>query len=120
MYQCTKDIGYTAYSILNSSNSRYLDSEEPNLNYVRLITQIKDEKDKIILSTKTKLKAEKLVKKLNDELMNDSRTSITHWSIKVQFTNEEGIQPVNFNNDEQGIPTYTYSVPYIKECNNIT
>lgn len=99
--------------------NNYLDSEDPNLNYVRLITQIKDEKDKIILSTRTKLKAEKLVKKLNDELMNDSRTSITHWSIKVQFINEEGIQPVNIYNDEQGIPTYTYSVPYIKECNNI-
>lgn len=99
--------------------NNYLDSEEPNLNYVRLITQIKDEKDKIILSTKTKLKAEKLVNKLNAELMNDSRTSITHWSIRVQFTNDEGIQPVNFNNDEQGIPTYTYSVPYIKECDNI-
>lgn len=99
--------------------NNYLDSEDPNLNYVRLITQIKDEKDKIILSTRTKLKAEKLVNKLNAELMNDSRTSITHWSIKVQFTNEEGIQPVNIYNDEQGIPTYTYSVPYIKECNNI-
>ena len=24
MYQCAKDIGYTAYSILNSSNSRYI------------------------------------------------------------------------------------------------
>lgn len=99
--------------------NNYLDSEDPNLNYVRLITQIKDEKDKITLSPKTKLKAEKLVNKLNDELMNDSRTSITRWSIKVQFINEEGIQPVNIYNDEQGIPTYTYSVPYIKECNNI-
>ena len=99
--------------------NNYLDSEDPNLNYVRLITQIKDEKDKIILSTRTKLKAEKLVNKLNAELMNDSKTFITHWSIKVQFINEEGIQPVNIYNDEQGIPTYTYSVPYIKECNNI-
>lgn len=99
--------------------NNYLDSEEPNLNFVRLITQVKDEKDKIMLSTRIRLKAEKLVNKLNAKLMNDSRTSITHWSVKVQFRDEEGIQPVNFNNDEQGIPTYTYSVPYIRECDNV-
>lgn len=99
--------------------SNYLDSEDPNLNFVRLITQVKDEKDKIMLSTRTKLKAEKLVNKLNAELMNDSRTSITHWSVKVQFRDEEGIQPVNFINDKQGIPTYTYGVPYIRECDNV-
>lgn len=99
--------------------SNYLDSEDPNLNFVRLITQVKDEKDKIMLSTRTKLKAEKLVNKLNAELMNDSRTSITHWSVKVLFRDEEGIQPVNFINDKQGIPTYTYGVLYIRECDNV-
>lgn len=99
--------------------NNYLDSDDPNLNFVRLITQVKDEKDKIMLSTRTKLKAEKLVNKLNAELMNDSRTSITHRSVKVQFRDEEGIQPVNLINDKQGIPTYTYGVPYIRECDNV-
>ena len=98
--------------------NNYLDSDEPNLNFVRLITQIKDENNKIILSAKTRLKAEQLEKKLNDELMSDSRTVTTHWSENIRFTNKKGIQPMNYTVDEHGIPTYTYSIHYIKECEN--
>ena len=96
----------------------YLQSDEPNVNYVRLITQIKDDKNQIRLSPKTRLLAERLEKKLNEDLLNDPRTVTTHWSIGVQFIDEEGIAPVVLKINEKGAPTYTYSIPYIRECDN--
>lgn len=45
---------------------KYLESEEPNLNYVRLIVQAKNVADKFVLSAKTRLKAERLERKLNE------------------------------------------------------
>lgn len=96
----------------------YLKSDNPNVNYVRLITQIKDDKNNIKLSPKTRLHAERLEKELNDEMLNDPRTVTTHWSIGVQFIDEEGIAPVSLKINEKGVPTYTYSIPYIMECDN--
>ena len=98
---------------------KYMQSDDPNVNYVRLITQIKDDKSQIKLSPKTRLFAEKLEKKLNDDLLNDPRTVTTHWSVGVQFLDEEGIKPVGLKIDEKGVPTYTYSIPYIRKCDNI-
>lgn len=96
----------------------YLQSDAPNVNYVRLITQIKDDKNNIKLSPKTRLLAERLEKKLNEDLLNDPRTVTTHWSVGVQFIDEEGIAPVVLKINEKGVPTYTYSIPYIRECDN--
>ena len=96
----------------------YLQSNNPNVNYVRLITQIKDDKNNIKLSLKTRLLAEKLEKKLNEEMLSDPRTVTTHWSVGIQFIDEEGIAPVVLKINEKGAPTYTYSIPYIRECDN--
>lgn len=98
--------------------NEYLDSERPNLNYVRLITQIKNDKNKIVLSPKTRLKAKRLADKLNKDLLNDPKTSKTRWSVNVRFSIKEGIPPLEIGADEQGVPTHTYSVPYIKACDN--
>ena len=97
----------------------YLQSDDPNVNYVRLITQIKDDKNQIRLSPKTRLLAERLEKKLNEDLLNDPRTVTTHWSFGVQFIDEEGIAPVVLKINEKGAPTYTYSIPYIRKCDNM-
>lgn len=43
----------------------------PNVNYVRLITLIKDDGDKIRVSPKTRLLAERLEKKLNEDMLSD-------------------------------------------------
>lgn len=96
----------------------YLDSEKPNLNYVRLITQIKNDKNKIVLSPKTKLKAKRLEDRLNKELLEDPNSYKTRYSVSLRFTEKEGIPPLEIGIDEQGIPTHTYSVSYIKECDN--
>ena len=97
----------------------YLQSDEPNLNYVRLITQIKDDKNNIKLSPKTRLLAERLEKKLNEDLLNDPRTVTTHWSLGVQFIDEEGRLPIELCIDERGNPTYIYSIPCIRNQNNV-
>lgn len=96
----------------------YLQGDNPNVNYVRLITQIKDDKNNIKISPKTRLLAKRLEKKLNEDLLNDPRTVTTHRSIGIQFLDEEGIAPVELKINEKGVPTYTYSIPYIRECDN--
>ena len=63
----------------------YLQSDNPNVNYVRLISQIRDNDDKIRISPKTKLLAERLEKKLNEEMLSDPNTVRTHWTIGVQL-----------------------------------
>ena len=97
----------------------YLQSDDPNVNYVRLITQIKDDKNQIRISPKTRLLAEKLEKKLNEDLLNDPRTVTTHWSLGVQFIDEEGRLPIELCIDERGNPTYIYSIPCIRNQNNV-
>lgn len=98
--------------------NKYLDSERPNLNYVRLITQVKNDKNKITLSPRTRLKAKRIVDKLNKDLLNDPKASKTRWSVNVRFSLKEGIPPLEIGTDEQGISTHTYSVSYIKACDN--
>lgn len=98
--------------------SRYLESDSPNLNYVRLICQNKDEQKNLILSLLIKVKANKLAEKLNDELMNDERTVIVEQKVGIEFSNIEGIKPCSFKM-ENDIPKYTYSVRFIKQCDNV-
>ena len=97
----------------------YLQSENPNVNYVRLIIQTKDDKNQIKLSPKTRLLAEQLERKLNSELLNDSRTSTVHWSIGVQFVDKENIEPVGFRINGKGDRSFIYSIPYIRKCDNV-
>lgn len=96
----------------------YLQSNDPNVNYVRLIIQIKNNKDQIRISPKTRLLAEKLEKKLNEEMLSDPRTVTKHWSTEVQFVDDDVLSPKEFKINTEGIPTYTYSIPYIRICDN--
>lgn len=101
-------------AIINS----YLDSKDPNLNYVRLIYQNKDDKNGLILDPQTRVKAERLAQKLNDELMSDNRTVKIPHKLAVAFSDENGIAPVDYR-IEEGCPTYLYSVKHIRSCNSI-
>ena len=96
----------------------YLQSDNLNVNYVRLIVQIKNNKDQIRISPKTRLLAEKLEKKLNEEMLSDPRTVKKHWSTEVQFVDNDVLSPKEFKINTEGIPTYTYSIPYIRICDN--
>ncbi len=103
----------------------YLDSVSPNLNYVRLIEQAKNIANKFTIGVKTRLKAKRVAEKLNDEFINDSRTSIINTSIKIEFSNQDDIPPVAFEDDDQGNFAWKYSIKHllsfdyrgqIKEC----
>ncbi len=97
---------------------KYLNSDDPNLNYVRLITQVKDDKSTLMLSPKTKLMANELSERLNRELMSNPRTYKISSSLCVQSVEGECIEPVSFsqNNNEN---VYTYSTDYIRKCDDM-
>lgn len=96
----------------------YLESKDANLNYVRLITQVKDLKNNLILSPRIKSKADKLSKKLNKELMSNPRTSLLKQSMLIQFIDDENVEPVSISQNKNDT-IYTYSQNFINKCNDI-
>lgn len=96
--------------------SDYLDSDDVNLNYVRLICQSKNV-DGFKLSPRVRYKAKKLESKLNDDIINDPDAIITESKVSIKFSDAEGIPIVSYSL-ENGIPSYTYSLNYIKESTN--
>ena len=96
--------------------SDYLDSDDVNLNYVRLICQSKNV-DGFKLSPRVRYKAKKLESKLNDDIINDPDAIITESKVSIKFSDVEGIPIVSYSL-ENGIPSYTYSLNYIKESTN--
>ncbi|MBP1594166.1 MAG: hypothetical protein H6Q12_1184 [Bacteroidetes bacterium] len=93
----------------------FLEGDDHNLNYVRLVTQVKNSAQ-FSLSPKTRLKAERLEKKLNDELLKDHRTSIIHTQEGLQLV--EDAKPLDIEYDAEGFPIFKYSIPYIQSCDN--
>lgn len=99
--------------------NNYLDCNEPNINYVKLIPQVKNSNDGIKLSPQTRLKAEKLASKINDDFWKNNPGAASHWSTDIYFTDEaEQALEVSFDDSCNNIK-YTYSVKYIEGCNNI-
>jgi hypothetical protein len=96
--------------------SDYLDSNEVNINYVRLICQSRDV-DGFILSPKIRYKSKKLEKKLNDEIINNPNVIVTETKSAISFSSTENI-PVVSCSFENGYPSYIYSLNYIKESTN--
>lgn len=97
---------------------RYLDSEDPNLNYVRLIVQTKNIDAKFVLSPKTRLKAERLERKLNDELMRDPRTCLAESRIAVSFTDFDNSKIWDYS-FENGGAYFKYNKRIIKTSSTI-
>lgn len=98
--------------------NNYLDCDNPNLNYVRLICQNKDDSNSLVLSPIIKVKANKLAEKLNDELLKDDKSVIVKKSIEIEFSNLEGLPHFCYKK-ENGHPKHVYSVRFIEQCNNI-
>lgn len=99
-------------TIINS----YLDSEDPNINYVRLICQNKDDKNGLTLNTQTRVKAEHLARRLNDEMMSDSRTIKIPRKYIVIFSDKSDMPKKNYIIEDDCL-TFEYSVEYIHSCN---
>ncbi len=93
--------------------TKYLDSEIANLNYVRLIEHAADIKNEFTLSHATKLKAKRLAKKLNDQILTSNSSNIIDSSIAISFSYEDDIQPVSW--EMEGLKTFIkYSAKHIE------
>ncbi len=78
-------------SIINS----YLDSADPNLNYVRLIENSRDTNE-FKLNPKTRLKAKKKSQELNDKVLQNGHT----WNVGVGVTfNKDQKEPFKFKTE---------------------
>lgn len=90
---------------------KYLDSLIPNLNYVRLIENSKDSAE-LKLSPKLKLKAKRLSKKLNNEIIEKGHS----WSIRVQVgISKDQKEPVTYNN-KNNLLEVVYSETILNNC----
>ena len=56
----------------------FLNQNNPNLNYVRLVMQIKDKANQIVLTPKTRLLAQDVEKRLNEQLLNKANATATN------------------------------------------
>ncbi len=93
--------------------SAYLDSEDSNLNYVRLAQKSK-KSNELRLSDKTKYKAKKKAEEQNNEIIEKGHT----WNIRVQGgLSKDQDEPVIFKN-EKGLIEATYSEKYLDKIEN--
>ncbi|SDC91590.1 hypothetical protein [Halanaerobium congolense] len=91
--------------------SSYIESPNPNLNYLRLITNIQSNEDRIKISPKMIKKAKEKVKEQEEKLFDDN--SGIQTEIAVVFSeNQDGAVDVNFENN--GIHA-EYSLQWIKD-----
>ncbi len=96
-------------SIINS----YLDLDDSNLNYIRLVEKSKDSNE-LRLSGKTRYKAKKKAEEYNKEILEKGHT----WSIRVQGgLSKDQNEPVIFKN-ENGLVDATYSEKYLDVIEN--
>ena len=87
--------------IINS----YIDSEDPNLNYLRLIANIQSSKDKIELSPKTLLKAKRKVEDNERLLFNENTGMVIETTVSFSKTQKEEVTLIA--NGDSTIATYS-------------
>lgn len=73
--------------IINS----YIDSENPNLNYLRLITNIQSSKEKIEISAKTLLKAKRKAENLENQLFHKNSGMLMKTIVSFSGTQNEEV-----------------------------
>ncbi|WP_313305417.1 hypothetical protein [Empedobacter sp.] len=90
---------------------RYIDSDRPNLNYIRLIENSKDS-PQLNLSPKVRLKARKISQKLNNEIIQEGFS----WTFRVQVViNKDQKEPVIYKNSNNLLEV-VYSESYLNNC----
>jgi len=91
--------------------SNYLDSEEPNLNYVRLIANIQSSKDKIEVSPKLSLKAKRKAEELEKQYFVENSGMPIETSVSFSKSQNEEVKLIY---EGQTIAA-TYSTKWIEE-----
>jgi len=86
----------------------YLDNENANLNFIRLVLNIKNSVQ-LTISDKTRLKAKKLEEKLNKEILNTNGGVVS--GIQIGFSGEQNEPFVATK--EASTAIYTYGIKYL-------
>lgn len=90
---------------------KYIESPYANLNFIRIIAKIQSNKDYIVISDKTKLKASKKRIELEKKLFENSNIKIKYgYGVAIADNQEEDIIVKNENNDVN----YSYSGKWIR------
>ena len=76
----------------------FLKQDEPNLNYVRLVTQVKDNANEIILTPKTRLLAKDVEKQLNEKFFH--KENAAHFAYGVEYDRSDLIPPTRVEKRE--------------------
>ena len=95
--------------------SEYLDSANPNLNYVRLVLLAKKDAN-LRLSDGLRLKATKLERKLNDEVLTSGST--VHFKYQVSIRDEKDKPLKWMDRDEEDNPILCYSIQKMVACSD--
>ena len=95
--------------------SKYLDSANPNLNYVRLVLLAKKDAN-LRLSDVLRLKATKLERKLNEEVLTSGST--VHFKYQVSISDEKDKPFKWVSRDEDDNPILCYSRPKMLACSD--
>ena len=93
--------------------NQYLDREDANLNYVRLIENLKNS-DNLRVNDETRLKAKRLAKKLNDDALKDS--VVIKNQLSVSFVKNQA-KPVQSSNQDNCY-ALSYSLSYVLSQKN--
>lgn len=91
---------------------KYINSENANLNYLRVIENIQSSKDGLIISDKTRLLTKRTIKKQTDEFFKNNQGMKTETL--VQFCHKKQEDVVKFECDGKDIKC-SYDLNWIKE-----
>lgn len=92
----------------------FLKQGEPNLNYVRLVMQVKDNANEIILTPKTRLLAQDVEKQLNEKFFD--KENVIHFAYGVEYDRSDNIPPTRIEQRENGF-IQVHSWKYIEGLN---
>lgn len=95
--------------------SRYLDSEKANLNYVRLVLLAKKDSN-LRLSDIVRLKADRLERKLNEEVLTTGSTVHFKYTVSISGAEDKPLKWVE--TDEDGNPILCYSKQIMQKCSD--
>lgn len=91
---------------------KYIEYEFANLNYIRIIAKIQSNKDSIVVSDKTKLKAQKRREEIENNLFKNTNTTIEFGiGVAINGGQKEASLVTTKGNDTN----YSYSGKWIKE-----
>jgi hypothetical protein len=93
--------------------SDYLEQNDCNLNYVRLVVNLKNS-NSLRITSKTRLKAKRKASLLNEEILQEGHT----WNIRIQVSlSVEQQKPVKYTN-ENNVFTAAYSINHLDDQKN--